>query len=238
MENEKEKIQSIWHETLQEDLRVKHELLQDFYKRKIELSSHRNELFKLIIQLSAGAIIAPYLFNLSNNQTYYFVGNITLLILIVFLVLKNREEIDSEFNGIQKFEDDTVIAMDRKREITENYLKRQKFSFVEYEKYWEEIKSDPEIKVIKAKNDKNIKFRKSRQILPLSYTGQLVSFLFLSGIFWITAAILPNKIDPFSIILGELLIFVISTFDSSTKIAEIYSKVVALLIIRSDKTPF
>ncbi len=222
-QQEAQEVFQKWSADIQSARDVRNMSLRVISERKLMVIDQKRTLFKTIIELSVGIIIAPHLLGIAQNKSLYFVGIAILSVLILFIVLLFREIIDIDFQGLQKSEDDMVKVLERKIELVEKYINGRVFTYQKNKELFAEIINTPEAKKLSELDTQLKNDRDKRDGLPKDYTGELVMFLFYSGIFWILWSIFPNYFSWIVAVLGEALILIITSLNSAQVVSKTFS---------------
>ena len=223
MDNEAKEVFKTWKANIQSARDVRNHSLRVLHDQKLKAIEEKRKLFRTVIELSAGIIIAPEIFNLTHDRHFYFVGVGILSATVVFIVLLFREIIDGDFEGLQRSEDDMVAVLDRKISILEKYIRAGIFTYETDKNQYNETIETSEAKKL-AELDQRLKNnRENRDKLPKDYTGELIMFLFLSGTFWVLAGILPQFFSWALAVLVEILILIITSINSAQLMSRTFS---------------
>lgn len=224
--DEQREVFDQWIKDLEETRNVRNDAKGVYFNAKISMISQRHELFtKVLIPVIAAIIATPYFLQIAHNEHYYFIGVAVLLSLVVYILLLMREAFDMEFEGLQRDEDRMVEVLQKKIALTERYLKEEEFSYENAEKLHFDIQNSPETSNLIETNENMNRARSNRENLPKDYTGELIMFAFLSGIFWILGSIFPMYFSPVVWVLGEIMILIFTSINVALFVSKIFSGV-------------
>jgi len=189
--------------------------------RRVQIEDQRRDLFKFLVVLIMAIIGSSYFLKISHSNTLYFSGIIILVIAVILIILYLRESIDNEGNYMYKMVTDSKILFHQQFDLIMEYINRNKFSdesVMEYSRRYQELPFIKELKgVIDNEKHPNIN-------LPMEYFGELINFLFLSGLFLMFGSIKPDYINWIVIVLGEILLFLFSCVNSAKYVSNLFSK--------------
>jgi len=170
---------------------------------------------------------SSYFLKISHSNALYFSGIILLVFVVILIVLYLRESIDREGNDMQKLIFEFNVGYHQQFDLIMEYINGNKFSnenVMEYSKQYQEL---PFIKQLKE----NIEIEKHpNKNLPMEYFGELINFLFLSGLFLMLSSIRPDYINWVVIVLGEILLFLFSSGNTAKYISNLFSKITDYLV--------
>ena len=222
-QEENQKVHEAWRKEIEDTQEVRNHNLKMLHEQKLLVIEEMRRLFRIVIELSVGIIIAPHIFDLLKNRTYYFIGVSFLSFVVIFIVLAFREALGRDFVGLQKSEDEMVVVLDNKISIVKKYLQAGIFNYEKDKEQYQEIINSAETRKLVDRADKLKLDRENRDNLPKDYSGELVMFLFISGIFWVLLGIFPEYMSWPVVILAELVIIIVTSTDSMWLIAKSFS---------------
>jgi len=232
MTEEELKNSKILEKEYSEVLTLSHEINKDLLRPRIEMINQRREIFKFIVYLIAAIIGSSYFLNVSTSQNYYLIGVVLLVSIIIFIMLYLRETTDIGSIQLRDLQDMYNSILDDKIDLVLRHINEKKYSNTDIQAYFQELGNLPGAKKLADDIKTSREARENRKKELLDYSGELVMFLFLSGLFFIIGSIFPSHFNWLVILFGEIVILVIAC----TNFAILISKSFSFVIDRIRKT--
>lgn len=223
MNEEETKNLELLQKEYSENLTLQHEINKDMSGRRIETVNQQRDYFKFLVYLVAAIIGSSYFLNISKSHTYYFIGVILLISVIIFIVLYLRETIDIDSVEFRNLQDKYNLALDEGVVLVLKYITEKKYSNIDIENYFKELKDLPRAKEIydNVKRDKEAMKNREKEIL--NYSGEFIIFLFLSGIIFIIGSIFSIYFNWVVILFGEIIILFVACSNFAKFISKTFS---------------
>jgi len=205
---------------------LRNEMNKNLVNRRIETVNQRRDFLKFIVYLIAAIIGSSYFLNVSKSRIHYFTGIILLVSVIVFIILYLRETLDIDDINLRDLQDKYNLILDEKSDFVLNYITTKKYSDIDMENYFRELKNLSCAKELANDVKKDREAMKNRGKELLDYSGELIVFLFLSGIFFIVSSVFPSHFNWIIILFGEIIILLVACTNFAKLISRIFSFVI------------
>jgi hypothetical protein len=218
---------------MEEDLKIDNEIRNFLLKKDEDISvirdkatsyilelnsksiSEKREWFKHFTTLSSAVIGLLILFqNQAINHLYLFVGIILNLFLVIFILSFLRDTLDKESMDLQKLIDRYSTLVDNQKVLISKYFAKDNLKYEDIQQYFSESANSNDVKELQNSIEENKKKIGNRDKQFLDYTGEFIIFIFITGLFFIILAFIPNLLNGQNrlYILLVVFIFLIAAF--------------------------
>ncbi|MFH1161996.1 MAG: hypothetical protein V1696_01840 [Candidatus Jorgensenbacteria bacterium] len=229
MDTEQQKFIDFLIKERDETTSLRGEINKGFNEVRLKLAEQRWEFFKHVTILS-GAVLGLSSLVKTPQNSYFVIGVILNIAVIVFCLLVVRETLDKESNGLQKMQDDYNSILDGKVSfIDERFVEiGNGMGISDYtvavKDFITNIAALPGAQKIKKDNEQLKEDRKLRFYKPMDYSGELALFLFVLASYFLAISIFNLQPTWWVNILAVLLMGVTTLFfDAASKISSFVS---------------
>ena len=207
------------------------DLRDEINKHFLEIRTHnllqRRDLMKHIILISA-AVLGLLALGTDDGiiKNYFFLGVSLHAFVVFFLIVRLREQIDLDANELKLEQAKYNRLSENKRDIIEKYLMQE--NPVDYEtlsKYFDDLNNNPDFEKF-YEEGKEVN-RKPENINLLDFSLEIAIFAFVTGSFFVMAALFKQYINNYILVATIFASFIISFTSSSTLI----TRLIGLLLI-------
>lgn len=200
---------------------------KEFRDRRMAVEDQRRDYLKFLIILIVTIIGSSYFLQISHSNELYFSGVILFVLIIVLIILYLRETIDEEGNAMQKLLSNSKLEHNQQISLVFKYMEQGKYTDDDVRNYFKEYSELPQVKRIKEEM-KLVDVNSNQS--PLEYFGELICFVFLSGLFLILGSVKPDYFNWIFILSGEICILFISCGNTAKFIIGLFSKFADYLV--------
>lgn len=229
MNTEQQKFIDFLTEERNETTGLRGEMNKNLQEIRLRFTEQRWEFFKHITILS-GAVLGLSSLVKTPQGSYFVIGVILNIAVIIFCLLVVRETLDKESNELQKMQDDYNSILDEKVSFIDGQFveigngRKVDDCVVAIKDFITNVAAFPGAQKIKEDNERLKEDRKLRFYKPMDYSGELALFLFVSASYFLAISIFDLRLTWWVNVLVVLLISATTLFfDTASKISSFSS---------------
>lgn len=190
---------------------------------------NRLEYYKHITTIVVAVIGFSVVMAEKKGLQDYSTASLAIFSTLVLLLLSHlRENLDSDAIGLKEQQDKYRKVLDCKKNLLQKYIAIPDLEEKHLLAYQAEIEESEEVKKLATDLDKiNITEIENRK--RMNYFGELVIYLFLSGLYLLALSLLGQSISTFVLVTSLIALFIISFLDLSKIVSRTFSELMYLI---------